>query len=298
MPRNVKIAVAPLAKRVLRRTVPLPLRKRLAIAIGRSEWMRDRYYWSMEVIRDLAERDPDAFHRFLWAHHLAYAQTYEADRRFTAQNLHPSRRLLFGQLQQVMTRGGIDPCSMRSVLDVGCSLGYLLRHLETELLPGATVLHGIDLDGPAIEAGAHFLAEVGSRVRLARGDMAELDTLLGGTTYDVVLCAGTLMYLNERAASAVVDSMVRRTKRLLVLSGPANPDRDNREMDGSGVRARDHSFVHNLDAMVEAAGGTVVARRWEGDRSVAGNTIYFVFAEPPAGDGRLPGSASYSGRAR
>lgn len=291
---HVRRAAAPLVKRLLHRSVPLELRKRISIGIGRSAWIRHRDYWSMELVRDLAEHDPDAFHRFLWTHHLAYAETYRPELRFSERNLHPSRKLLFDQLRLVLTERGIAPDEVRSVLEVGCSLGYLLRHLETSVFTQALVLDGVDIDGAAVEAGSAHLSAVGSRVRLMRGDMEEIDRLPGARRYDVVLCAGTLMYLNEDAAAGVVASMLRRTGRLLVLTGLAHPGCDNRELGRSAVRERDASHIHNLDAMVRAAGGATVARRWEGPRSVGGNTIYFVFAEPapaaPRRAGRLAGA--------
>lgn len=279
MLKRVRAALAPSAKQAFRRVVPLALRKRLAVRIGRSGHPH-AYYWTMELLRDLAVRDPDAFHRFLWSRHLAYAETYEVDQRFDAENIHPSRRLLFEELGRVLDEQDIAAEGIGSVLEVGCSLGYLLRYLETTVLPGTEVLDGIDIDGPAIEEGSRHLERLGSRVRLRRGDMAEIDALLGRTSYDLVLCAGTLMYLNEEAAGRVVDAMLSRTDRLLVLTGLADPEQDNAMLDSSGVRERDRSFIHNLDTMVEAAGGSVVARRWDGDRVVDGNTIYFVFAEP------------------
>ena len=67
---------------------------------------------------------------------------------------------------------------------------------------------------------------------------------------------------------------------------------DNAALAQSDVRATDRTFVHNLDRMVELAGGKVVGRRWEGDRQVDGQTIYFVFALPPARTEHLSGSRS------
>jgi|GEM_PF-1172808 len=275
--------LASAAKHRLRQLLPLAVRKQLSIRIGRSRWLPDshRYYWSMEAVRDLAERDPDAFHRFLWTHHLAYAETYEVESRFDPSNVHPTRHLLFGTLEAVLSERGMDPRrDVASVLEVGCSLGYLLRHLETDLFCGAERLDGFDIDEHAIAAGSSHLARLGSRVRLAVGDMGELDRLVAGRSYDVAFCAGTLMYLREPAAARVVEVMLRHTRGIVVLAGLADPHRDNRELASSGVRARDRSFIHNLDRMVEAAGGRVVQRDWRGAEQIDGNSIYFVFAEP------------------
>lgn len=260
----------------LRAALPLAVRKRLAVWAGRSgnaagEW------WSAELVRDLAERDATAYHRFLWGNHLAYARSYEPAERFGAEHVHPSRRLLFADLRGVLAEREVE---VRSVLEVGCSLGYLLRHLETDHFPGAEVLDGIDIDEYAVRRGAAVLRAAGSRVRLERGDAARLPALFGGRRYDLVLCAGVLMYLRQAEAAAAVRAMLARCTGIVALAGLAHPETDNARLERSVPRERDRSLVHNLDAMVRAAGGRVVARRWEGARQLQGNTLYFVFAEP------------------
>jgi SAM-dependent methyltransferase len=261
--------------------IPLPLRRGLAALVGRQRWIPGRYWWAMELLRDYAERDPNGFHRFLWSHHLAYAESYEVDRRFGPENLHPSRRLLFDDLTRFLRARGVDPATgVRSVFEVGCSLGYLLRHLETEVFPGAERLEGNDIDRYAVAEGNRYLERLRSRVRLTATDMSDLDGLLNGRSYDVVLCAGVLMYLREQDAVSVVRSVLHHTAGTAVFAGLAHPERDNAERGASVVRGRDDTFIHNIDRMVTEAGGTVVFRRWEGARQVDGNTIYFVFAVP------------------
>ncbi len=95
-----------------------------------------------------------------------------------------------------------------------------------------------------------------------------------------MLCTGVLMYLTEQPAAAAVKTMLRHTDVLVALAGLAHPEIDNRELQRSTVRRDDNSFIHNLDRMVEAAGGRVLQRRWEGDRLIHDNSIYFVFAMP------------------
>lgn len=269
------------AKQWLRALVPLEVRKRLAVWISRRRWLGGRYWWSTEVVRDLAERDVNAYHHFLWSHHLAYAETYEVERRFGRDRIHPTRHLLFADLLRVLRERGVVPeADVRSVLEVGASMGYLLRHMEEELFPAARTLEGIDIDEYAVRAGTEHLRRLGSRVSLATGDMTALPCLLAGRRFDLVLCAGTLMYLREEDASTVVDAMLRHCSGVVALAGLADPAVDNRELRASGTRERDRTSVHNLDALVERAGGTVVHRRWEGGRTVDGNTVYFVFAVP------------------
>ena len=54
---RLRTALAPSFKRTFRRVVPLAARKRIAVTIGRSG-LPGSYYWSMEVIRDLASQYP------------------------------------------------------------------------------------------------------------------------------------------------------------------------------------------------------------------------------------------------
>jgi len=278
-----------LARKAALDLLPLAVRKPLSAAIGHQSWIKGRYWYSMELVRDLAEEDPAEFHRFLWKNHLAYAETYEIAERFGDEHLHPSRQVLFSDVIAVLRTKGVDPATgVRSVFEVGCSMGYLLRHLETRLFPGAEVIEGVDIDEYAIAAGSTYLAAVGSKVRVARGDMEDLAAVLRGRRFDVLLCPGVLMYVPQENASGVVRTLLSHTEGLLVLTGPAHPTVDNVQLEESARRERDETFIHNLDRMVEDAGGRIVHRRWEGERDVGGNTIYWVFAEP-AGIG--PGAA-------
>ncbi|HET7230264.1 MAG TPA: methyltransferase domain-containing protein [Longimicrobium sp.] len=264
------------ARRLVRAALPLGVRKRLAVWAARAGGARGEW-WSAELVRDLAERDPNAYHRFLWSHHLAYARGYEPAARFGAGHVHPSRRLLFADLLRVAAARAME---VDSVLEVGCSMGYLLRHLEAAVFPAARVLDGIDIDEYAIARGRSVLAAEGSKVRLATADAARLPGVFGGRRYHLVLCAGVLMYLRQEDAAAAVKAMLGRCDGMLALAGLAHPETDNARLAASTRRDRDATWVHNLDAMVARASGHVAARRWEGARQVNGNTLYFVFAEP------------------
>ena len=82
-----------------------------------------------------------------------------------------SRLLFFADLDRVMKDVRIDPVKdVSSVFEVGCSLGYLLRHMETDIFSGAGELSGVDIDGYAITAGAEYLGKIGSKVRLMRAE--------------------------------------------------------------------------------------------------------------------------------
>jgi SAM-dependent methyltransferase len=267
------------------RLLPIAARRPVAAWLGRQRWLSARHWWATELLRDFAERDPDAYHRFLWTHHLGYAESYEVERRFGDRNINATRHELFAELRRHL---GSDLATITSVFEVGCSMGYLLRHIETTVVPTATTLEGIDIDRYAVAQGDAALRSQGSRVRLQAADMSELDRVMAGRSFDLMLCAGVLMYLREQPAAAVVRAMLAHTGTLLVLSGLAAPEGDNATLAASAVRERDGTFIHNLDAMVREAGGRVVYRRWDGQRMMDGNTIYFVFAVP----GTAPGAPS------
>ncbi|MFA6146775.1 MAG: class I SAM-dependent methyltransferase [bacterium] len=256
-------------------------RKRLAV------WIHDRKrldpkrsnWWALELIKDFEAENVNEYHKFLWTHHMAYASTYEIGIRFGRENMAGSRLLFFSDLDRVMKDMRVDPVKdVSSVFEVGCSLGYQLRHMETDIYTGAGEICGADIDGYAIKAGTEYLEQLGSRVRLMCADMEDLELLLGDRTYDIIVCTGTLMYLTEESAAKVVDTMVRHTRKILAISGLADPEADNSTLLKSGRRETDRSFIHNIDSMVKRSGGIVLARRWEGDHMIDGHSIYFVFA--------------------
>jgi SAM-dependent methyltransferase len=279
----VSFRIRDAAKRVMRAVIPLGARKRIIILVNRLEFLdrEARQWWTMELLRDFAEREPNEFHRFLWSRHLAYASSYSVDERFGKNGLSRSRKLFFDDLQAHLSAIGVD-CreDVRSVLEVGCSLGYQLRFLEISMFPHATVLLGTDIDRYAVLQGMSHLRGVGSKIVLECGDMGRLDRTLEGNTYDILVSTGVLMYLDEEEAREVVGTMMRHCGTILALSGLAHPERDNSLLVQSEVRTSDGSFIHNMDAMVHHAGGKVIARRWEGGRLVDGHSIYFVFAVP------------------
>jgi 2-polyprenyl-3-methyl-5-hydroxy-6-metoxy-1,4-benzoquinol methylase len=268
------------SKRAIR-LAPLSMRKRAAVALQRQAWLppHRRRWWAVELVRDLADRNLDAFHEFLWTNHLGYAATYEVAERFGPENVRASRRMFFEDLARQLQAAGAAPATdVKSVFEVGCSLGYQLRQMELDLFPAATTLEGIDLDRHAIASGAEYLRGCGSKVAVRCGDAGNLAQELGDRRYDVIVCTGVLMYLTEVRAADAVRAMLRQANALVALAGLAHPQIDNADLARSDMRPSDRTFIHNLDRMVRQAGGTIHARRWEGARDVDGNTIYFVFA--------------------
>jgi SAM-dependent methyltransferase len=243
----------------LGRALPFPVRRRLATAAGH---LPGGFEFCMGMLDDLRRRDPDALHRFLWSNHLAYAQSYQVRRKFGASNINPTRHLLFHQITAHLGSIGLDPRQdVRSVFEVGCSMGYLLRHLEEEVFPAADTLHGLDIDGQAIQAGTAHLTSLGSRVRLFNADMLTAGEVMGHQIYDVVLCCGALMYVNETAATSILQSMFSHARRLVGLVCLAPSGRDP---GCSEVRSADGAFIHHMDRMIHGAGGRVLSSQWVG----------------------------------
>jgi SAM-dependent methyltransferase len=272
-------------KRALQGALPLPIRKQLVVRIGRTKWIPSahRAYWATEILKDFAERDVNEYHKFLWTHHLAYAETYEVDQRFGYDKFNESRRVLFGELPKYLADARASAEGIRSVLEVGCSLGYLLRYIETDLFKDAERLDGIDIDAHAIREGARHLASLGSRVSLVCGDMESIDRHYADTGFDVVLASGVLLYLDQASADRFVQTLLTHTRKLLIVTALAHPEVDNRQLETSVRRASDGTWIHNVDAMIAAAGARLLGRRWEGGRIVDGNTIYFLYAAPGGG---------------
>jgi len=155
----------------LGRALPLSARQRLVAFVGRQKLPTPlQFEFAMGMLTDLRRRDPVALHRFLWANHLAYAASYEVPHLFGAGKINPTRHVLFDSMAAHLRSRGVDPgTDSRSVLEIGCSQGYLLRHLETTLFRSARILHGLDLDAHAIKTGSHHLDSLGSCVRLFTG---------------------------------------------------------------------------------------------------------------------------------
>ena len=274
--RSIKTALQMPARSLISGAVvpvmPLAMRKRMVLKLG-SRGFLARSFLVAELLADLARTDPAEYHRFLWENHVggpAHAKTYEVSHRFGDEKLRTSRRELFQFLCSQLGRRGMDPQKeVKSVFDVGCSLGYVLRFVETDVFPAATCLRGMDVDRYAVETGNTYLRQAASKIELVAGDVSELDQIMGERTYDVVLCCGVLMYLDEDAAARAVKAMLDHTRGLLGLINLADPRADNAQLTCSYVRSEDLGFVHNVGLMVRQAGGHVVFRKWTGPGEAA-----------------------------
>jgi SAM-dependent methyltransferase len=265
---------------VMGRVLPLCVRKSLvASRVGRAS--RGGLEFSLGMLDDLRRRDAGAFHRFLWSNHLAYAATYEVHRRFGASNLNPSRRILVEDMASYLLSRGLDPLrDIHSVLDIGCSMGYLLRHLEMGLCPSAEVLHGLDIDEYSVKAGMVHLSSLKSNVKLFVGDMAAAGRFIGDRTYDLILCCGVLMYGNNDTAFEVVRIMLSKANCLVGIISLANPENRRIAAGHSAARQSDGAFIHDVDGMIHLARGKVVTSRLI-ESDISGSSPSFaILAEP------------------
>jgi SAM-dependent methyltransferase len=272
-----------LVKERVRSAVPIAARMRMAAWLTRQRWLPVRDHVAMGLVRDLLDENPKIFHKFLWSNHfLGYARWYDSEEElFALDEMQPTRLEFFRDLTSVLNELGVQEGEVRSILEVGCSLGYLLRYLEARVFQNTSQIVGIDIDAPAIEKGKRFLAREGSKVSLIAGDMEELDRLLGARSFDVIFAAGVLSYLNEDDAARMVKQMLARTTKVLALVGLACVDRNNNSLSQSELSpSHAGQWVHNFEALVKRAGGRVVRSRWEGGKQLNFQTICFVFAVP------------------
>jgi 2-polyprenyl-3-methyl-5-hydroxy-6-metoxy-1,4-benzoquinol methylase len=262
------------------RILPLAARQRIVTAL-RGRRTPAVFEFSMGLLDDLRRRDPEPLHRFLWSNHLAYAQTYEIAKRFGSHNINPTRHILCQDLMRRLHARGLHPRKdIGSVFDVGCSMGYLLRHIETEVFPSAGDLHGLDIDEYAIATGSAHLASLNSRVRLFHADMESAARVMDGRIYDLVLCCGVLMYVSEKTAQQVLRTMLSHARRMIGLVCLAHPERATASLEGSMGRASDGAFIHNIDRMIEQAGGRVVSSQRIGTQVSGSSPSHVIVAEP------------------
>lgn len=269
--------------RLLRLILPLETRKRSAVWIDDQNWIPNNHSMSNRIIRDWFEKNPKAFHSFLWSNHLSYAKNYESVHAFGAQHLNLSRRMLFRDLKDFLDSQndslprGFD---ITSIFELGCSSGYLLRYFEESLFPRSSTIEGMDIDEYAVEKGKKYLQEHGSKIKLIHGDIAHFPDVMRNRKYDLILCAGVLAYLDEKTASQVVQEMLRHSSGIVVIKEFAHPTIDNAKLLHSEHRESDGALIHNIDSMIEKAGGIILHRRWYGAKLFDKQTHYSVFCRP------------------
>jgi SAM-dependent methyltransferase len=255
------------------------VRKALVARLERRKfrWVPD---FSMGVLGDLRRRDPETLHRFLWSNHLAYAARYEVESKFAPHHINPTRHILFRQVQEYYTARALDPREhVRSVFDIGCSLGYLLRHLEVNVFPSAATLNGIDIDRYAVQTGMAYLRSVRSNVELFEADLDKASDLMSRFRYDLTICCGVLMYVNEDSAKCALQAMFAHSRQLVGLICLARGE-CRRARASSEVRPSDGAYVHDIHRMIPEAGGTVLSSTWVGTATSGSSPSYVILAEP------------------
>jgi len=266
-----------LFKRVLWSITPLPWRKRAVIWLDSVPWLRTKANFSFVLLGDLDERDGEEYFRFVWSRHVAEARKFEGYIESDEDQLLPTRHVLLAELTGFLEARGLNPHrDVKSVLDLGCFRGSLLRFVERHVFENAEELVGVDLDAKAIAEGTARLARESSEVRLHCRDVTEVGSLLEGRRFDLVFCTGVLMYLTYPSAQKVVQWMCD-SGTYVVMTDIAHPCVDNGKLERS-ERRFDGGYLHNLDEMARTAGASVLYHRWDGDRSLDGFSIYFVFA--------------------
>jgi hypothetical protein len=269
------------AAQALGRALPLSARKAIVSSRICRTW-RGGFEVSIGLLDDLRRRDPEGLHRLLWSNHLAYAGSYEVSKRFGASNLNPSRLLLFSEIVEHLCSQGLNPLvDIRSIFEVGCSVGHLLRHLEVDVFPSAQVLHGLDIDEYAIEAGMHHLRSVNSRAKLYAADVTAAGQIMGHHAYDVILCCGVLMYMSEAIAEHTIRVMLSHASRLMAIICLAHPESTEATSEASVTRSHDGAFLHNVERMITRAGGRIVRSKWVGTETSGSSPSYLILAEPP-----------------
>ena len=204
------------------------------------------------------------------------------------------RELLLVFLCAELRRQGLDPRKdVHSLLDAGCSMGYLLRHAETSVFPSATTLTGIDIDVRAVAKGSQYLRQIGSRVELMVAGMEQLDKVLPGRRFDVVVSCGSLMYLDQTRATRAVADLLGHAGRVVGLIDRAHSGQDNASLARSSVRKLDETWIHNLDSMVEEASGQVTHRQWRPPSGPDDRGVYLLIV---AAADPTPGRAVHAGQ--
>lgn len=270
-----------LVQTFLKSIVPLEGRKRLSIWVDRQSWVPARHRWSAALVRDVAQSNPEAFHRFVWTNHIGPAKQYEKTNPFDTSRLLATHRMIFDDVIQQLKIRNLDPQKdIKSVCDVGCATGHLLRYMETQLFPSAERLVGFDIDAHAITKGSSVLRDAGSKVNLICADIANLERYLADQQFDIIFSMGVLVCVSEELARKLVDVMLKHARVMVAFSGPANPAVHNAQMPQSLLRQDGAGLVHNFDAMVKLAKGKVLFQRWEGARMVDGYSFYYVVASP------------------
>ena len=107
---------------------------------------------------------------------------------------------------------------VRTVLDVGAGPGWWGRHLATKY-PKVRYT-GVDVSAHAAHRYGH--------------EHHDIATWQPKKQFDLVVCQGTLHYLDDRSSVAALDHLVGATRGLLLLEIPTQDDLDSGTIDATG----------------------------------------------------------------
>ena len=108
--------------------------------------------------------------------------------------------------------GLVDRAQPRSLLDVGCGEGVVLRHLDRHLT--GIVMVGLDIDGSGLR-----VAQSQNAVSLLQGSVYALP--FESASFDLVICCEVLEHLE--APQAALAELARVTRGRVLLSVPNEP---------------------------------------------------------------------------
>lgn len=104
---------------------------------------------------------------------------------------------------------------MRTVLDVGAGPGWWGRHLAAS--HPKIRYTGVDISQTACQRYGH--------------ELRDITTWKPTRRYDLVVCQGTLHYLDGRSCVSAIDHLVGATRGLLLLEIPTQDDLDDGTID-------------------------------------------------------------------
>lgn len=110
----------------------------------------------------------------------------------------------------------VDQVRPRSMLDVGCGEGFLLRSLSEHADDGRSTLAGLDVSAGAVE---HARATLGDAADVTVGTCYELP--YDDHSFDLVICSQVLEHLDDPERS--VRELRRVARRAVLVTVPREP---------------------------------------------------------------------------
>jgi SAM-dependent methyltransferase len=143
------------------------------------------------------------------------------ERPHSAEFFGPERDYWWSRDQLELIAGRLELSAVRSVLDVGCGVGYWARLVASVLSPGATII-GVDREAVWVQEAAAIAQLSGGdgQFRYQQG-LAEA-LVFPDASFDLVTCQTLLIHVPS--PRAVIEEMLRVTKPggVILLAEPNN----------------------------------------------------------------------------